>query len=90
MVAILEMKLELTQKEKMKMKTKTNELTSENLQNALWETLKLARSKKLKPTEANAVAAQAREICRVSKLNLEYMKLTGKTQSKTKGILSLE
>lgn len=73
-------------------KTTTNKtaLTSSNLQSVLWDTLKAVKSKRLKYTEANAIASQAREICRVSKLNLEYMKMTGKKTTNVSGLITLE
>lgn len=61
---------------------KREELTTKNLQVALWETLRAVKSKKMKPAEANAVAATARGICQVAKLNIEYMKLSGVKPSK--------
>ena len=38
--------------------------------------MKGLRTKKVKPIEANAIAAQSREICRIAKLEIEYAKLT--------------
>lgn len=68
-------------------RTKQTELSTRNLQSALWETLKAVKSKKLKPAEANAIAANARGICQIAKLNIEYMKISGVKPSKTDAYL---
>lgn len=73
------------------MKTRnTKDLTSTNLQNVLWETLNQVKSKRIRPNEANAIAAQAREICRISKITLEHMRLTGSKMTKNNGILQID
>lgn len=56
-----------------------NTLTADNLRSALWETLQAVKAKKIKPNEANAVAAQSREIMRTVKMQLDVMKHTGKS-----------
>lgn len=61
---------------------KNDKLTAESLQGLLWDTIKLLKSKSMKPNEANAIAAQSREICRVSKVQLEFAKWTN-SKSKT-------
>lgn len=53
-------------------------LTAQNLSNELWEVLKDARSRKIKPNEANAVTQAARTICSVAKLELQYATLLSK------------
>lgn len=49
---------------------KTTELTAENLKNQLWETLNDVRSGKMDAGKADTVASQAREIVRVTALQL--------------------
>lgn len=54
-------------------------LTPSTLQQQLWETLIAVKGKKLNPKEANAVAVQAREICRITKVQLDYYRITNKS-----------
>lgn len=53
------------------------ELTPENLKQALWETLQGVKNKKMKPVEANSIAYQARAMCAIAKLQLEYHRSAG-------------
>lgn len=61
--------------------TKNKILNATALQNQLWETLRAVKTKKLRAPEANAIASQAREICRITKLQIEMAKLTGQKTS---------
>jgi hypothetical protein len=47
------------------------DLTATNLKNALWETLNNVKDNKLQPSEADAIATQAREILRTVKTQLQ-------------------
>ena len=46
-------------------------LTANNLKTALWETLNKVRENKMEPGQADAIASQAREILRTTKVQLE-------------------
>lgn len=46
-------------------------LTANNLKTALWETLNKVRDNKIEPGQADAIASQAREILRTTKVQLE-------------------
>lgn len=46
----------------------SNQLTAENLKNALWDTLKCIKSGAIQPAQGDAIAAQAREILRTVKV----------------------
>ena len=59
-------------------KKQSNPLNSDNLANVLWRTLNDLREGKMKPIEANSIAAQSREICRIKKIQLDAIKLMGK------------
>ena len=61
-------------------------LTASSLQNELWDTLKQLKSGTIKPLEANAISAQAREICRVTQLQIEISRLS-KTKPKRTELL---
>lgn len=56
----------------------SKKLTAEALKDTLWETLQAVKQKKMTPTEANAVAAQSREIMRVVRTELEVLGIQGK------------
>lgn len=56
-------------------------LTAENLKDLLWSTMNDVKNRRMKPPEANAVATQAREICRVQKLQIDVFKLQNKKPS---------
>lgn len=47
------------------------ELNATNLKNALWETLKDIKSGAIQPGQGDAIAAQAREILRTVKVQLQ-------------------
>lgn len=47
-----------------------SDLTAENLKSALWETLKEVKSGNMEPGQADAIAAQAREILRATNTQL--------------------
>jgi hypothetical protein len=64
-----------------------SELNVKHLQGELWQTMRMLRAKRLKPQEANSIATQAREICRIAKLQLEYYRLTGKKMDSTNTLL---
>jgi len=57
---------------------KMKELTAENLKQDLWETLQSIKSGDVGAREANAIARQSTEICRIQKVQLEAAKLMGK------------
>lgn len=46
-------------------------LTAVNLKNALWETLQSIKSDDMLPAQGDAIAAQAREIIRTIKVQLQ-------------------
>lgn len=48
-----------------------NELTATNLKQALWETLNNVKSDAMQPAQGDAIAAQAREILRTVKTQLQ-------------------
>ena len=48
-----------------------NQLTANNLKEALWETLIAVKEGTMQPHQGDAVAAQAREITRTVKIQLE-------------------
>jgi hypothetical protein len=54
-----------------------NDLTAENLKNALWETLQGVRAKRVSPEIANATAVTSREIMRVVRTELAIQTLAG-------------
>jgi len=56
--------------------TANDELTADNLKQALWETLKQVQSGTMQAHQADAVAAQAREITRTVRLQLEIARTT--------------
>ena len=58
-------------------KTEVVSLTSKNLTSALWETLVGVRNGKIDPVEANAIATQSREICRVVNTQINAFRLMG-------------
>jgi len=69
-------------------KQKRQELTSNNLRNLLWDNLNALREGKIKADDANAMATQSREICRIVKLQLDAAKLSGKlTKTEAKKIM---
>lgn len=47
-----------------------NDLTATNLKDALWETLNKLRTDEIQPGQADAIAAQAREILRTTNTQL--------------------
>ena len=49
----------------------SNELTAVSLKNALWETLNDLKSGTIQPGQGDAIAAQAREILRTVKVQLQ-------------------
>jgi len=55
---------------------KVNEkmLTAKNLKDELWDVLKAIRSRDIEPAEAEAIAAQSREIIRVLKAQQGVLK----------------
>lgn len=56
-------------------RNKVDQLSAANLQKVLWQTILNVRDKSVDPKEAQAIAAQSREICRISRLQLEAVKL---------------
>lgn len=46
-------------------------LTAINLKNALWETLQAIKADTMQPNQGDAIAAQAREILRTVKVQLQ-------------------
>ncbi len=53
------------------MTTTVKELNASNLKNALWETLNAIKEGTVQPAQGDAVAAQAREILRTVKVQLQ-------------------
>ena len=53
------------------MTTDKNNLTAVNLKDALWETLNDIKSGAIQPGQGDAIAAQAREILRTVKVQLQ-------------------
>jgi len=53
------------------MTTTVKELNASNLKNALWETLNSIKEGTVQPAQGDAVAAQAREILRTVKVQLQ-------------------
>lgn len=51
-------------------------LTAETLKDALWETLQAVKSEKMLPNRADAIAAQAREILRTVKVQMQILAQT--------------
>lgn len=49
----------------------TDKLSAVNLKNALWDTLKSIKSDTMLPAQGDAIAAQAREILRTVKVQLQ-------------------
>lgn len=58
-------------------KLKKQDLSGDNLKNALWDTLQNVKAKRVTPAMANAVAAQSREIMRVVKAEIAIAALGG-------------
>lgn len=48
-----------------------SKLTANNLKNSLWDTLEGLKDNKVQPETGNAIAAQAREILRTIKIQLQ-------------------
>lgn len=48
----------------------SKDLTATNLKNALWETLTSVKEGTMQPTQADAIASQAREILRTTNTQL--------------------
>jgi hypothetical protein len=59
-------------------KKEAEALTANNLKDALWETLKGVQSGDTKPAEADSIAAQAREIIRTVKVQLQVAAQTNR------------
>lgn len=57
--------------------TREKGVSSNGLVGMLWDTMKGLEAKTTDPANANSIASQSREICRVAKVNIEYAKLTG-------------
>jgi hypothetical protein len=53
-----------------------SELTATNLKNALWETLNDVKKGIKQPGEADAIASQAREILRTTKVQMQIAEQT--------------
>ena len=69
-------------------RTKKEVLTALNLQNALWETLQGIKSGSVDAKNANAIAKQSAEICRIQKAQIDAAKLTGKmTKAEAKRLM---
>lgn len=56
-----------------------NELTATNLKKALWETLNDVKTGVKQPAEADAIASQAREILRTTKVQLQIASQSKRT-----------
>ena len=57
-------------------------LNAQNLCNALWETLHKVKDSEIHPSEADAVAAQAREILRTRRTQMQIQKFDQVAASK--------
>ena len=55
-------------------------LTGKELQITLWKTIGDLRSKKIKVEHATAIASNAKEICRIEKMQLEYARIRGEKE----------
>lgn len=53
-------------------------LSVESLQNELWSVLQAVKEKKISPAEANAVTLAAKEICVITRLELQYKAMIAK------------
>lgn len=53
--------------------TKTLKLSAGNLKDELWDTLNQIKSDKMLPAQGDAIAAQAREILRTIKVQLQIV-----------------
>ncbi len=58
--------------------SKTTDLTATNLKDALWSTLTDLRSGTIQPGQGDAIAAQAREILRTVKVQLQISSQTAR------------
>lgn len=69
---------------------KSVELSADNLKNVLWDTLLEVKAEVVKPQVANAIAKQSNEICKVTKLQMDIMKLTGRktTAAQSRNLLN--
>lgn len=54
-------------------------LTAENLKETLWHTLQSVKSGAMDAKEANAIAAQSREIIRVKRLEINLSTIVGRS-----------
>ena len=53
--------------------SKTKELSATNLKDALWDTLQQVKTDSMLPAQGDAIAAQAREILRTVKVQLQVV-----------------
>jgi len=60
-----------TTKKSIELNTGEDNLTAINLKNALWETLQSVKDNKMDCGQADAIASQAREIIRTTKVQLQ-------------------
>jgi hypothetical protein len=58
-----------------------SDLTATNLKTALWETLQGIKDSTIQPAQGDAVAAQAREILRTVKIQLQVASQTKRSVS---------
>ena len=63
--------------------SKQGDLTSENLKQALWDTLQKLRNKKIQPNVANAIAKQSREILSVVRTELMILSASNEKPNRT-------
>lgn len=61
-------------KKKTTKKAKKTTADADSLRNALAETIDDLRSKRIDATTANSIASQTREICRITKTQLDVLK----------------
>lgn len=52
-------------------------LSADTLQESLWETLKMVKNGKMDVSQANAITSAAKEICNVTRLQVQWKALTG-------------
>lgn len=58
------------------MATATKKLTATNLKNELWDTLLKVKDQSIEPGQADAIASQAREILRATKVQLQITSMS--------------
>jgi hypothetical protein len=65
------------------------ELTVAGLQDELWRVLQQVRDKKIKPSEANSITMAVKEICNITRLELQYKAMTSPNMKLARGSVPL-